>query len=512
MRIDNNGFTLVELLAVIVILAIILAVAIPKITTLIENSQINAFKSNEKMMIKAAKTYAEANNVGLPVNEGDTMEITLNTLITNNYISLIKAPDDSTKECNGYVIVTKTGSNTYEYTPHLNCESNIGDRNADGLIANYTFDDFQEPTNNISNKKFSSSSNLIMSNFANGVSTISYDSTASSPVNYTTGAEKAINQSGNSSTLIIWGIGTSLTALKPYTWSIYVKGTGRIQLYSHQVDNGSGGTTGITGPWITLTDNYQRYELTGGLATGYTSQNVGINIENNTTVWYNATQYEQKGYATPFANGARIGVVKDYSGNGKHATLTLNNTPKWLNGNSNARNGSYQFDGSNDVIDYGPVSDNILRQGKEGESWTLSLWTENIQNQDANYRILLARDGWHAGIEMELDTSVTFNIFDENNLARTIVSSPLGVGTSHHIVATYTNRTMYLYVDGVLIGSNNFFLNNPTIRFKSNLSNFTSGATSVGTTHQFKGTISDVRIYTRALSINEIKNIYNSEK
>lgn len=35
----NKGFTLVELLAVIVILAIILAIAVPRITSLIENSK-----------------------------------------------------------------------------------------------------------------------------------------------------------------------------------------------------------------------------------------------------------------------------------------------------------------------------------------------------------------------------------------------------------------------------------------------------------------------------------------
>lgn len=48
----NKAFTLVELLAVIVIFAIILAIAIPSIIGIIEAQRKNAFESNIKMIIK----------------------------------------------------------------------------------------------------------------------------------------------------------------------------------------------------------------------------------------------------------------------------------------------------------------------------------------------------------------------------------------------------------------------------------------------------------------------------
>lgn len=48
----KKGFTLVELLAVIVILAIILAIAVPSITKLIENQRKSAFESSIKLIIK----------------------------------------------------------------------------------------------------------------------------------------------------------------------------------------------------------------------------------------------------------------------------------------------------------------------------------------------------------------------------------------------------------------------------------------------------------------------------
>jgi len=48
---NKKGFTLVELLAVIVILAIILAVAIPSISGIITNAKKGGFESDAKMII-----------------------------------------------------------------------------------------------------------------------------------------------------------------------------------------------------------------------------------------------------------------------------------------------------------------------------------------------------------------------------------------------------------------------------------------------------------------------------
>ena len=47
----KKGFTLVELLAVIVILAIILAIAVPGISGIINNSRRSAFEADVKMII-----------------------------------------------------------------------------------------------------------------------------------------------------------------------------------------------------------------------------------------------------------------------------------------------------------------------------------------------------------------------------------------------------------------------------------------------------------------------------
>ena len=53
----RNGFTLVELLAVIVILAIILVIAVTQIMNTIKDARIGAFESSAKLLASNAETY-----------------------------------------------------------------------------------------------------------------------------------------------------------------------------------------------------------------------------------------------------------------------------------------------------------------------------------------------------------------------------------------------------------------------------------------------------------------------
>ena len=65
----KKGFTLVELLAVIVILAIILAIAVPTISTLIANQKKSAFTAGVKMLLKGVD-YDILMNGAIPTTYG----------------------------------------------------------------------------------------------------------------------------------------------------------------------------------------------------------------------------------------------------------------------------------------------------------------------------------------------------------------------------------------------------------------------------------------------------------
>ncbi|MCM3637278.1 prepilin-type N-terminal cleavage/methylation domain-containing protein [Sporosarcina luteola] len=62
-RLNNEkGLTLVELLAVIVILGIIAAIAVPSIGNIITNSKVNALKADGQNVLAAANMYFVENN------------------------------------------------------------------------------------------------------------------------------------------------------------------------------------------------------------------------------------------------------------------------------------------------------------------------------------------------------------------------------------------------------------------------------------------------------------------
>ena len=90
-RIKNEkGLTLVELLAVIVILAVISAIAIPSIGNIIENSRYNAAKADAINVLNAANMYFIDEGTG----NGGTVNVT--TLSTGRYLETAgKVPGDS---------------------------------------------------------------------------------------------------------------------------------------------------------------------------------------------------------------------------------------------------------------------------------------------------------------------------------------------------------------------------------------------------------------------------------
>ncbi|MGG0644517.1 prepilin-type N-terminal cleavage/methylation domain-containing protein [Sporosarcina gallistercoris] len=82
---NEKGLTLVELLAVIVILGIIAAIAIPSIGSIIENSRIKAVKADAQTVLSAANIYFAEGNTGNDGNAG-VVSVTLVKLVEEGFL------------------------------------------------------------------------------------------------------------------------------------------------------------------------------------------------------------------------------------------------------------------------------------------------------------------------------------------------------------------------------------------------------------------------------------------
>src|SRR5574344_499793 len=77
----NKGFTLVELLAVIVILAVIALILVPVITGIIETARINVFKDN--VMLAATQIDYYLYDQNLDIIPSDGVNVTDLNIISN---------------------------------------------------------------------------------------------------------------------------------------------------------------------------------------------------------------------------------------------------------------------------------------------------------------------------------------------------------------------------------------------------------------------------------------------
>ena len=139
----KEGFTLVELLAVIVVLGIVSAIALTSITKVRKESADKTFEKLEKqiadlgpdiysheVIVKSTESFYTAYKDGTPfiIRIGD--KTTAGTLIGAGYIDEIKSPYNSSITCDGYLYVNPSDTDE-TYKGFLDC----GSKETDGYDA-----------------------------------------------------------------------------------------------------------------------------------------------------------------------------------------------------------------------------------------------------------------------------------------------------------------------------------------------------------------------------------------
>ena len=132
----NRGFSLVELLAAIVIMGILSGIAVVGVTFLLNKAEREYYKAQESEVIMAAKSYTQDNRSFLPKRVGQKNQIYLKTLQDKKYIGDVL--DRNKKKCDpdrSYVQVYRYNKNNYSYVVNLVCDMYTSEgRNPTNLV------------------------------------------------------------------------------------------------------------------------------------------------------------------------------------------------------------------------------------------------------------------------------------------------------------------------------------------------------------------------------------------
>lgn len=105
---NKNGFTLVELMGILVILGVLLVFTVPSITKTLKNSEVKEMEEYEETVCAAAKSYVEVKRLDYP------QEIKFKKLRDEGYLSgNVKNPENGNFEKDRHVRVRSQDGKVY---------------------------------------------------------------------------------------------------------------------------------------------------------------------------------------------------------------------------------------------------------------------------------------------------------------------------------------------------------------------------------------------------------------
>lgn len=117
----KKGFTLVELLAVIVILGIIATIFVPNTIKVLKQNNVKIYKIKESQILKSVEDYVNFDNAFVVPEEPGVTYVSLTDLVSGGYMSSV-LDTTSGNTCTGFVKVTNNTVAGYNYDVCLVCD------------------------------------------------------------------------------------------------------------------------------------------------------------------------------------------------------------------------------------------------------------------------------------------------------------------------------------------------------------------------------------------------------
>jgi hypothetical protein len=188
-------------------------------------------------------------------------------------------------------------------------------------------------------------------------------------------------------------------------------------------------------------------------------------------------------------------IVNDSSGNGNNGTIS---GATWATGKSGS---GLSLDG-NDCVNKATPSAGL----KPSLEVTTAAWVKMSATDTGGAEIVSMGDSY----ALRVQTSGNIQFFYYNGTTwKSIITTGVNVrdGVWHHIVGQKTSTALQIYVDGISKASTP---NTGTIAYTQGTDLFIGKHGNGDTIYDFVGSIDDVRIYNRALSNQEVLDLYNA--
>ena len=114
MKINKNGFTMLELLAVIIILGILISLAYTSISKYLNQAISATYEDFEKNITSGVTNYLIDHTGSIP-DEGESLVVDVEKLVCEGYVEDLQDPRESSKTCNldSYAIVKRNANTGY---------------------------------------------------------------------------------------------------------------------------------------------------------------------------------------------------------------------------------------------------------------------------------------------------------------------------------------------------------------------------------------------------------------